>query len=246
MKIVTILVVAVLCIVIGLAGVAATANAQTYFADNFDNPDESEKKWHPLFGQWEFEKDEYHQLLNAVNCMSVVSDEFWNDDWTEYTFEVRASKIGGAEGFLIMFRCMGRMQPRDVALQDHPPRMEKDNVSLEYWWNLGGWANVRSQVESWGGRAGVFTNHTIETDRWYEIKIVNTPDSYTCILDGEEIGTVDDNTQGGHGRVGLATWSTTARFDDVIVYGPNGPSGEAVEPTGKLAVTWASIKSGLE
>jgi hypothetical protein len=238
-----ILTIAVICIAAGLTGGAA--DAQTYFSDNFDNLKESERKWHPLFGQWEFKDSEYHQLLNAVNCMSVVSDEHWNDDWDNYTFEVRASKIGGAEGFLIMFRCMGQMQPRGVVLKDHPPRMQEDKANLEYWWNLGGWANARSQVESWGGKAGVFTNHTIETDKWYEIRIVNTPNSYTCILDGEEIGTVDDNTQNGRGRIGLATWSTTARFDDVIVYGPNGPSGEAVEPMEKLATSWARVKSRL-
>lgn len=246
MRISKIVFVAVVCIAIGLVGVATIANAQTYFADNFDNPDESEKKWHPLFGQWEFEDNEYHQLLNAVNCMSVVSDEHWDDDWSNYTFELRANKISGAEGFLIMFRCMGRMQPRDVVLKDPPPRMGEDETSLQYWWNLGGWANVRSQVESWGGKAGAFTNHTIETDEWYEIKIVNTATDYTLYLNGEEIATVDDDTQDGKGRVGLATWSTTARFDDVVVYGPAGPSGEAVEPTQKLATTWTRIRSGLK
>lgn len=56
------------------------ANAQTYFADNFDNPNESQKKWVDIYGQWEFKNKEYHQLLNAVNCMSVVADEYWNDD----------------------------------------------------------------------------------------------------------------------------------------------------------------------
>jgi hypothetical protein len=229
-----------------LIGMITIANAQNYFEDNFDNPEESEKKWHPLFGQWEFEDNEYHQLLNAVNCMSVISDEYWDDDWTEYTFEVKANKMGGAEGFLIMFRCMGIMQPRDVVLKDPPERMAADPASLQYWWNLGGWANVRSQVESWGGKAGVFTNHTIDTDRWYDIKIVNTPSSYTLYLDGEEVGTMDDNTQDGRGRVGLATWSTTARFDDVVVYGSEGLGGEAVEPGGKVTITWASIKSGLE
>lgn len=235
----------ILC-VIGLVMISAVASAQTYFSDNFDNPNESEKKWHPLFGQWEFKKGEYHQLLNAVNCMSVVTDEYWNDDWNNYTFVVRANKIGGAEGFLIMFRCMGKMQPRDVVLEDPPDRMGKDKASLEYWWNLGGWANVRSQVESWGGTPGVNSNHIIKTDEWYEIKIVNTPTSYTCILNGEEVGTVSDKTQDGRGRIGLATWSTTARFDDVIVYGPNGPSGEAVDPKEKLSATWASIKSELK
>jgi hypothetical protein len=235
-----------LCIAIGLLMIFTIANAQTYFLDNFDNADESEQKWHPLFGQWEFNDDEYHQLMNAVNCMSVISDDFWNDDWNDYTFEVKGNKIGGAEGFLIMFRCMGIMQNRGVALEDPPSRMEADGTNLEYWWNLGGWGNTRSQVESWGGKAGANTNHTINTDEWYDIKIINTPTNYTLYLNDEEVAVVDDTTQDGRGRVGLATWSTTARFDDVIVYGPDGPSAEAVMPVDKMAVTWASIKSNLK
>ncbi len=141
---------------------------------------------------------------------------------------------------------MGQMQVRGVALRDHPARMANDPVSLEYWWNLGGWGNARSQVESWGGKAGANSNHTINTDEWYDIKIVNTPTSYTLYINGEEAAAVDDSTQEGRGRIGLATWSTTARFDDVVVYGPEGPSGEAVEPAEKVTTTWAYIKSHLE
>lgn len=217
-----------------------SVNAQIYFEDNFDNPNESEKKWVDIYGTWEFKDGEYHQLLNAVNCMSLVSDDYWDDAWNEYTFEVRANKISGAEGFLIMFRCMGQMQLRGVALREHPPRMADAPVSLQYWWNIGGWANVRSQVESWGGKPGANSNHTIETDEWYDIKIVNTPTDYTVILNGEEVGKVDDSTQEGHGRIGLATWSTLARYDDVIVYGPEGP--RAVSPQAKLATAWGNLK----
>jgi len=240
MKISKILFIAILCISIGIVAIAI---AQTYFEDNFDGPNKSKKKWVDIYGQWEFKDKEYHQLQNAVNCMSVVSDEYWDESWNEYTYEVRGNKISGAEGFLIMFRCMGKMQPRGVVLRDHPPRMEKQ-PSLEYWWNLGGWGNTRSQVESWGGRAGAHSNHIIEQDKWYNIKIINTPKDYTVILDGKEVGKVDDPTQDGHGRIGLATWSTLARYDDVIVYGPEGPKG--VDRNGKASTTWAYIKFKLK
>ena len=66
-------------------GIATLAMSQTYFEDNFDDPKASEKKWVPLFGDWEFKSDEYHQLQNLVNCMSVVADEFWDDKWNDYT-----------------------------------------------------------------------------------------------------------------------------------------------------------------
>ncbi|MFQ6044079.1 MAG: family 16 glycoside hydrolase [Candidatus Poribacteria bacterium] len=114
---------------------------------------------------------------------------------------------------------------------------------LQYRWNLGGWGNSRSQVESWGGQAGANSTHTINTGEWYEIKIVNTPTDYTLYLNGEEVATVEDDTQDGVGRIGLATWSTTARFDDVMVYGPQGPTG--VDHKGKTTTTWGNIKFKL-
>ncbi len=222
--------------------IASFAVSQTYFEDNFDDPKASADKWVPLFGEWEFDTDEYHQLQNSPNCMSVIADDFWDDTWNEYTFEVRGSKVSGAEGFLIMFRCQGLMQARGQALEDHPPRMEKLKPSLEYWWNIGGWGNTRSQVESWGGNGGANSGHTVKEKDWYTIKIVNTANSYTVILDDEEVATVDDDTENGVGRVGLATWSTVAKYDDVLVYGPDGPS-LPVEARSKLATTWAHIKS---
>ena len=231
-----------LCVMIGSLVAITDAIAQTYFSDNFDNPKESEKKWVPLYGQWEFKDKEYHQLKNDINCMSVVSDDYWKDEWNNYTFEFKASKISGAEGFLIMFRCMGIMQNRGVAVNAPPPRMGKDKVSLQYWWNIGGWANARSQVESWGGTGGANSNDTIKTGEWYDIKIVNTPTKYTLYLNGKEIGSVNDSTQDGKGRIGLATWSTLAKFDDVVVYGSKGPSQQTVEPKGKATTTWAYIK----
>ena len=64
-------------------------------------------------------------------------------------------------------------------------------------------------------------------------------------LDDKEVANVEDNTQDGVGRIGLATWSTVARYDDVIVYGPDGPS-QSVDPKGKTATTWGHIKSKLK
>ncbi|MCE2401725.1 hypothetical protein J4G08_12680 [Candidatus Poribacteria bacterium] len=223
-------------------GIATAAMAQLYFEDNFDNANKSEDKWVPLWGEWEFKDKEYHQLSNDSNCMSIVSDDFWDEDWNEYTYEVRGNKTSGAEGFLIMFRCQGPMEPRGKALKEHPPRMQKQ-ARLEYWWNLGGWGNTTSKVESWGGVASPNTNHTIETGEWYSIKIVNTPTSYTLYLNDEKVGeTINDATRDGVGRVGVATWSTTARYEDVLVYGPDGPL--PVNPKGKVATTWGFLKAG--
>ena len=234
-------------VAVGLVFCLATlAVAQTYFADDFEDSKESEKKWVDLWGAWDFKDVEYQQTDLVPNAMSVVADEFWDDSWNDYTFEVNGLKTDGAEGFLIMFRCQGTMELRGQALRKHPPRMEKLKPSLEYWWNLGGWGNSRSQVESWGGKAGANSNDTIESDEWYDIKIVNTPDDYTVILNDKEVANVADDTEKGVGRIGLATWSTAAIYDNVIVYGPDGPSPQAVDAKDKITTTWGNIKSQLK
>lgn len=227
------------CFVLVLANAAM---AQLYFEDNFDTPNKSEDKWVPLWGDWQFKDDEYHQLSNETNCMSIVADDFWDEEWNDYTYEVRGNKINGAEGFLIMFRCQGIMNDRGKNLKDPPPRM-KGQAQLEYWWNLGGWGNTRSQIETWGvQKAGANSNHTIDTNKWYNIKIINSPTGYTLIINDEEVHKINDDSRDGVGRVGVATWGTRARYEDVLVYGPDGPL--PVDPKGKIATAWGFLKAG--
>lgn len=220
------------------------AFSQLYFEDNFDNPSKSEEKWASLWGTWEFKNKEYHQLLDDANCISIVTDDYWNEDWVEYTYEVSANKISGAEAFLIMFRLQGEMNPRGKSLRNIPPSM-KGKELFEYWWNLGGWGNSVSRIEAWNGAAykqAGDSNHTFNTDTWYNIKIVNTPTSYTLILDDEEVHKISDSDKGGVGRIGLGTWHTLAKYKDVVVYGPDGPL--PVDPKGKVATTWGFLKAG--
>ena len=227
------------CFVLSITNIAMS---QLYFEDNFDNSNKSEDKWVPLWGDWEFKDKEYHQKSDDSNCMSIIADDFWDEDWNDYTYEVRGQKTGGVEGFLIMFRCQGPMEPRGKALKEHPQRMQNQD-RLEYWWNLGGWGNTTSKVESWGGVASPNTNHTITTGDWYDIKIVNTPTGYTLYLNDEKVGnTINDATRDGVGRVGVATWATMAIYEDVLVYGPGGPL--PVDPKGKVATAWGFLKAG--
>ena len=229
-----------LVMVLLTAAWAMSADAQLYFEDDFSNVNESEKKWVDLWGTWEFDDGEYLQKSGESNAMSVVADDYWDEDWVEYTYEVRGKKTGGAEGFLIMFRCQGTMEPRGKALRDHPPRMAGQQ-RLQYWWNLGGWGNVRSQIEAWGGgTSGANSNHTIATDDWYEIRIENRADGYKLYLNDEMVAEMDDAARGGVGRIGVATWATQASYDDVMVYGPNGAL--SVDPSGKSAAMWGSLK----
>jgi hypothetical protein len=174
--------------------------------------------------------------------MAVVSDEAWDDDWVEYTYECKAKKVAGAEAFLILFRLYGDLQPRDKNLRDIPPNMAAAGQNTQYWWNLGGWGNTRSCVERWieGARIEQGNSvHSFKTGEWYQIKIENGPDGYKLILNDELIAEVDDGEVKG-GRIGLGGWATAVEYDDVLVYGPDGP--KAVSAQDKLPLSWGQMK----
>lgn len=117
-------------------------------------------------------------------------------EWADYEVSVEAKKEGGNEGFLILFRAT-----------------DKDNF---YWWNLGGWGNTSSAVEHEvdGARskvAGTDRPITIETGRWYDIRVACKGKRIECFLDGQKVCDFEDETN-GHGRIGLGTWVTEARY----------------------------------
>ncbi|MBM3472110.1 MAG: DUF1080 domain-containing protein [Armatimonadetes bacterium] len=122
-------------------------------------------------------------------------------NWTDYEFTLRARKTGGAEGFLILFRC---------ASDRH-----------FYWWNLGGWGNQRHalEVEVNDGRGivdGTTMEGRIESDHWYEIRLRVEGDHLQGWLDGQKLLDVR-NAAHPKGGVGVGTWATSAEFKDFRV-----------------------------
>jgi len=104
-------------------------------------------------------------LPTAIDCRAVVGDP----SWTDYTLSLKARKIDGVEGFLILF---------DV--QD----------SANYvWWNLGGWKNTRTTIEASvnGGKVGLGTgaNQTIEANKWYDIRVETRGQTIRCYLENQ-------------------------------------------------------------
>lgn len=116
--------------------------------------------WKLLGGDWHFEEGVVRQSSLADNVRAVAGDKAW----TDYTLTLKARKLGGAEGFLILFR-----------VQDE---------NRKSWWNLGGWGNQRHAIEM-GGIVGKEVPGRIETGRWYDIRIELAGRSIKCYLDGQ-------------------------------------------------------------
>jgi len=92
-------------------------------------------------------------------------------NWKNYTIETKAMKVSGREGFLIPFLY--------------------EDSSNYYMWNIGGWGNTATAIEkvSNGSKSTITPSEpvTIQSNRWYDIKIVVTNDEVMCYLDGQLI-----------------------------------------------------------
>jgi alpha-L-arabinofuranosidase len=82
--------------------------------------------------------------------------------WTDYTLELKARKLGGREGFQIMFHITG----------------DEDRT----WWNLGGWRNTQDAIELDGKRNA--KKGSVAGGRWYDLKVEVRGSSVKCWLDG--------------------------------------------------------------
>jgi alpha-L-arabinofuranosidase len=94
-------------------------------------------------------------------------------EWTDYSLTLKARKLSGAEGFLVLFRIGGN----------------EDRT----WWNIGGWNNTAHAIE--GGGTMDSKPGQIETGRWYDIKVVVQGKHVKCTLDGEVIHDLDFDTE---------------------------------------------------
>ncbi len=122
--------------------------------------------WRLHGGQWSVEDGALRQKSLAENIRAFAGDK----DWRDYAYTLKARKLGGAEGFLIPF-------------------LVKDE-NVKAWWNIGGWDNTRHAIELDGISANSVPG-TIETGRWYDIRIAVNQAGIKCYLDGQLIHDVD-------------------------------------------------------
>ncbi len=134
--------------------IKVTHDGQTLFSADLAKGTDG---WKFLGGDWKVEDGALRQSAAGENIHAVFGDP----NWTDYTYSLKARKLSGREGFLILFR-----------VQD-----EKERV----WWNLGGWGNKRHGLEIGGNNPGV--PGEIETGRWYDIRVEVKGSSVKCYLD---------------------------------------------------------------
>mgnify|MGYP001248597341 CR=1 FL=1 len=139
--------------------VRVTRNGQTLFASDFSG---GMGDWKPGRGTWEVKDGVLRQTGGEEDARALVGDPNWSD----YTLTLKARKLGGREGFLILFQAPGDQ--------------------TKSWWNLGGWNNTLHGLEV-PGLPETRVPGSIETGRWYDIRIELQGQNIKCYLDGKLI-----------------------------------------------------------
>ena len=133
-----------------------------------------------FFWNWEKTTDGNFSIKNGKLIQSSTEMDysiygsvayFGESDWENYTYTVEATKLDGAEGFIIPF-----------AVGD------KDNC---FFWNIGGWDNTVStlqQIENGvktGQIPGTTKSFTVESGKTYNLKVEVNGRNIKCYINDE-------------------------------------------------------------
>jgi alpha-L-arabinofuranosidase len=195
--------------------IRVTKDGKTLFTSDFSHGVDG---WEMSGGQWGARDGSLCQMGEGDGVRALAG----NADWGDYTLTLKAKKTGGAEGFLILFNVQ--------------------NLQEKCWWNIGGWGNTRHGLEG-AGLPAASVRGTIETGRWYTIKLELKGPSVQCYLDNKLVHSVTYKPQ----AMQAATAGLSAGGDELILKVVNGSRNpletgvtlrglQQVEPQGQAIV----------
>jgi alpha-L-arabinofuranosidase len=156
--------------------------------------------WDTSRGAWSVVDGALRQTLEDPNLEATFGDDAWRDT----TLTLKARKLAGQEGFLIFFGAGDGAQGR---------------------WNLGGWGNHEHGLDVPGTILQRIPG-TIETGRWYDVRIESRGDRVKCYLDGKLL---QETTRGSFDRI-YATAGRDERTGEWVVTVVN-PFGQPLRAT---------------
>lgn len=151
-----------------------TSNGKVVYQSDFSK-DSGDWKFGP--GEWKIADGTLRQTSDLRGTKALSGDA----SWTDYTIEVKGRKLSGHEGFFVLFHA----------------------IDGDFWqWNVGGWNNTRTAIQHVVGDnaqdAGASRPVTVETGRWYDLKLEVSKGRIKTYIDGklindskEEVVTVD-------------------------------------------------------
>lgn len=124
-----------------------------------------------LEGNFEIKDGALIQTSTEPQATDFGSTLFFGEkDWTNYTFEVEATKLEGEEGFFL-------------------PIVSTD--SNTYYWNIGGYGNTVSCLQQYnygyksGQLEGTTKDFVVEANKTYKLKVVADGTRIKCYIDDE-------------------------------------------------------------
>lgn len=154
------------------------SDGKVLFASDFSH--DTTNRWNFFGGgSWQVQDGALRQTAARENVRALAG----NQSWTNYTLELKARKLGGREGFLVLFHVK--------------------NDQERSWWNVGGWGDTQDAVEM-DETLDPKPGH-IETGRWYDLKVQVQDISIRCWLDGRLIHEITQSRLATHALYASAT-----------------------------------------
>ena len=172
-------------------------------------------------GQWEVVDGVLRQTGDEEDARALIGDPGCG----EYTLTLKARKLGGNEGFLILFG------------------MPKADADIKSWWNIGGWGNTSHAIESPNVVKEQLPGR-IETDRWYDIKVEISSKAIRTYLNDQLIQTAAlsvTRSEFGHALIpDLVADPSVAEINGTFYfYATTDGTGKGLSTAG-LPVVWKS------
>lgn len=172
------------------SNIVVTSNGITLYQSDFVHA--GTNGWRVYAGTWSTNNGVYQQTALITDCRSTTG----NTNWANYTISLKAMKVTGSEGFLVMFNWLD------------------DNDWT--WFNVGGWGNTMDGVEQMVGGAkslvGPQNADSITAGQWYDIRVVLNGQHVQCYLNSNLVQDVTYTISGG-----FASSSTYERSSGNII-----------------------------
>jgi alpha-L-arabinofuranosidase len=176
--------------------IVVASNGVTLYQSDFVNA--GANGWQVYNGTWSTNTGLYQQTsASTTDCRATTG----NTNWSNYTISLRARKVSGSEGFLILFN------------------WTDDNNWT--WWNVGGWGNTKDGIEQ--NVAGSKTTlasvsqTAIANNVWYDLRIVLSGSRMQCYLGTNAAQVATNLVQDVYYPGGLLASTTFARNGQQIL-----------------------------